>query len=431
MPSFVENINRLNDEKTRKLFKTLYGDCANVIDAQIDRYKGDVKRYGELFSQDDDIEIFSTPGRTEIGGNHTDHNHGKVLAAGVDLDSVGIAAKTDDNIIKVYSKGYDTSFVVDISDLDVVEEEKGTTNALIRGVAAGIKERGYTIGGFNAYMDSRVLPGSGLSSSASIEVLLGTMMGYLYNDGTIDAKELAMIGQYAENKHFGKPCGLMDQMACAVGGFVNIDFKEANRPIVNKIDFDFASRGYSLLVVDTGGNHSDLTADYAAVPEEMKAVARALGGDVCREFSMDQLIGNIKRLRTEVGDRAILRAMHFFSENERVDRQVEALEQGDFDRFLDLILQSGSSSWRWLQNCYATHNPEEQGITLALALTEQFVMEHGYKAAYRVHGGGFAGTMQAFLPNEGIKAYISLMEQIFGEDCVTVLGIRPHGTLKI
>lgn len=414
-----------------KLFTKLYGHDKETIEYQRDRYKDILSKFQELFPDNaDKAQFFSTSGRTEVGGNHTDHNHGRVLAAGVSLDSVAAAATSGDSVITLYSRGYEGSFVVDTNDLEIREQEKGTTSALIRGIAARLKELGYSIGGFNAYISSDVLGGSGLSSSASIEVLLGTILNYLYNDGRIDEKLLAMVGQYAENVYFGKPCGLMDQMACAVGGFVTIDFKEPDKPIVKKIDFDFESQNYNLLVVDTGGNHADLTEDYASIPAEMKAVANALGVEVCRELAKDQLIANIPSLREKGNDRAILRAMHFLNEDYRVTQQVEALENANFKEFLSLVKESGNSSWKWLQNCFTTHNPLEQGITLALGLTEDFINNIG-KGACRVHGGGFAGTIQVFLPSEYVDDYVKEIEPIFGEGAVTILNIRPFGTIRV
>lgn len=414
-----------------KLFAKLYGHDEKIIEHQKNRYREILAKFKELFPQSTgEIQFFSTPGRTEVGGNHTDHNHGRVLAAGVNLDAVAVAAKTDDSVITVYSKGYEGAFVVDINDLEIKEQEKETTFALIRGIAARFKDLGYNIGGFNAYISSDVLGGSGLSSSACIEVLLGTILNYLYNNGQIDVQQLAMIGQYAENVYFGKPSGLMDQMACAVGGFVTIDFKDPKKPVVRKIDFDFESQNYSLLVVDTGGSHADLTADYASIPNEMKAVAQVLGAQVCRELTKEQVIENIPLIREKVNDRAILRALHFLKENQRVTKQVKALEEGNFEEFLTLVKDSGNSSWKWLQNCYTTHNPLEQGITLALALTEDFIDSIG-KGVCRVHGGGFAGTIQVFLPTDKVKEYIREIEPILGEGAVTVLNIRPVGTIKV
>jgi galactokinase len=423
---------KLTCRRVKDLFSQLYGEDQQFIDKQVERYIKAAKRYYDLFprSSEKGLHLFSTPGRTEIGGNHTDHNAGRVLAAGVSLDAIAVATTTSDDIITVYSEGYPQPFVVELDWLSPKKEEEGTTTAIIRGIASRIKELGYKIGGFNAYITSNVLGGSGLSSSACIEILLATILNYLYNDGKIEEVLLAKIGQYAENQYFNKPCGLMDQIACAVGGFVTIDFKSFDNPVVRKIDFDFAPQNYVLLVVDTGGNHADLTQDYASVPQEMKSVAKALGGRVCREFTMEDVIGNIPSLREQVGDRAILRAMHFFADDKRVVQQVKALEKGDFKEFLKLVNESGNSSWKWLQNCFTTKNPYEQGITLALAVTENFLKASG-EGACRVHGGGFAGTIQIFMPNQLLQDYIRLMEGVFGKGSVTVLSIRPYGTLYV
>lgn len=423
---------KLNSDKGRQLLAKLYGQAPEIVEKQIDRYVQVVERYYQLFPQEahKGFYLFSAPGRTEIGGNHTDHNAGRVLAAGISLDAIAVASPSKEDAIRVYSEGYTDPFVVELNSLVPRKEEEGTTSALIRGIASRMRELGYRVGGFNAYIASQVLGGSGLSSSACIEVLLGNIINHLYNDGKIDEILLAKIGQYAENVYFNKPCGLMDQIACAVGGFVTIDFKDFDNPLVRKIDFDFAAQNYSLLVINTGGSHADLTDDYASVPREMKAVASALGKKVCRELTMEEVIQNIPRLRKQVGDRAILRAMHFLAEDQRVVRQVEALERGDFGDFLRLVNESGNSSWKWLQNCYTTQNPHEQGITLALSVTENFLKGSG-KGACRVHGGGFAGTVLVFMPNELLDEYVKLMEDIFGKGSVTVLSIRPYGTLCI
>jgi galactokinase len=421
----------LSHPKLRDLFGIIYGENDSTVERQTARYRELLRLFHETFPDDKGaVELFSTPGRTEVGGNHTDHNGGRVLAAAVSLDAVAAARKNDSGIITLYSKGYNEPFRVDIDDMASKPHEKETTTALIRGIAARFVELGYKIGGFDAYITSDVLRGSGLSSSAAVEVLIGTILNALYNEGCIEPEVLAMIGQYAENVYFGKPCGLMDQLACAVGGFVTIDFKEASRPVVRKIDFDFASQDYSLLVVDTGGNHVDLTQDYADVPGEMKSIAQALGKKVLRELSMSHVIERIPELRNKASDRAILRAMHFFADDQRVLKQVRALEEGRFQDFLRLVIESGNSSWRWLQNCYTTQNPSEQGVTLALAVTENFVAQKG-RGAYRVHGGGFAGTIQVFLPNDCLDEYIRLIGGIFGDRAVSLLTIRPYGTLHI
>ncbi len=405
----------------------LYG-CNNT-NYHIDRYQDLVKTYTNRFSNED-IHLFSTPGRTEIGGNHTDHNAGRVLAASVNLDSIAVAGKTDDGKMVLYSEGYHEPFQAELSDLSKKSEEDGTTNALLRGIAFRFQQLGYSIGGFHACMASDVLVGSGLSSSASVEVLIGTILNTLYNDGRIPPETIAQVGQFAENEYFNKPCGLMDQMTCAVGGIITIDFRDPASPIVKKVDFDFASQNYSVIVVDTGGNHADLTDDYAAIPNEMRAVARILGGEVCRDITLEALMSHLPEIRKRTGDRAVLRAYHFLTDNQRVVEQVEALEKGEFDAFLKLVSESGQSSFKWLQNCYTSKNVAEQGVTLALALTENYLKRIG-RGACRVHGGGFAGTIQVFLPNDVLDEYIKIMAPVFSESAISVLHIRPKGALTL
>jgi len=414
----------------RSIFSEIY--CSNddtILSKKVSRFENLINQFNQKF-QENDLHFFSTPGRTEIGGNHTDHNHGRVLAGSVNLDSVAVASKTDSNIVTMYSEGYAEPFIVNLNQLDKIAGEKETTSALIRGIAARFKQLGFSIGGFNACVTSDVLPGSGLSSSASIEVLIGTIFNYLFNNGKITPQEIAIIGQYAENEYFGKPCGLMDQTTCAVGGIVTVDFKNPKEPVVKKVNFDFASQNYSLLVMDTGGNHADLTDEYASVPREMKSVAKQFNAEVCREIHYDELIHKIKELRPKVGDRAILRAFHFLGDNARVTEQVTALEQGDFQKFLSLVNDSGNSSFKWLQNIYTTKNIHEQGVSLALAITEKYISDIG-EGACRVHGGGFAGTIQVFLPNAAVSEYIKLIDSVFGQGKAVVLSIRPHGTIYI
>ncbi|MDZ7330569.1 MAG: galactokinase [candidate division KSB1 bacterium] len=417
-------------QNLRSVFKEIY--CTRddlVIQSKIKRFDSLIEKFNQMFHQTD-LHLFSTPGRTEIGGNHTDHNHGRVLAASVNLDSIAVAAINQTNTVTVHSEGYPQPFVVNLDQLDKVAREVGTTSALIRGIAARFKQSGFHIGGFNAVVTSDVLPGSGLSSSASIEVLIGTIFNSLFNNNSIPAQTIALIGQYAENEYFGKPCGLMDQTTCAVGGIITIDFLNPKEPTVRKVHFDFASQNYSLLVVDTGGNHADLTDEYAAVPQEMKAVARELGAEVCRQIRYHDLIAKINEIRSRVGDRAILRAIHFIGDNTRVLEQVSALEKGDFKRFLMLVNESGNSSFKWLQNIYTTKNIREQGVALALAVTEKFISDLG-EGACRVHGGGFAGTIQVFLPISAVTDYIQLIESIYGTGKALVLSIRPHGSLYL
>ena len=408
------------------VFAELYEDAATAKE----RYKNLYELFEEKFNEPESFYLFSASGRTEIGGNHTDHNHGRVLAGSVNLDSIAVVVPTDNNVIKLYSVGYDKPFIVDISDTNVKENEKETTESLIRGIAARFVELGYNVGGFNAYMESTVKRGSGLSSSASVEVLIGKIFSRLYNIGNeVTPIELAKIGQYAENVYFGKPCGLLDQTACAVGGVISIDFNDTKEPVVERVQLDLAKIGYCLAVVDTGGNHADLTDDYASVPKEMKAVAAEFGKEVLRGLTVGDILKNAGHLREKLGDRAILRAIHFINDNDRVPKQIDCIKSGRFDKFLDIVNESGNSSWEYLQNCMTVKNPTEQGITLALALTRAYCS--GFKAACRVHGGGFAGTIQAFIPENEFEGYKNAMESVFGKDCVTKLSIRSIGTTCI
>ena len=405
----------------------LYGNDPGEQKNQKQRYLKLAENFKEKFGQQPRY-WFSTPGRSEIGGNHTDHNHGRVLAASVNLDAVAAVSPTDDENILIYSEGFDRPFTVALNDLIKKEGEIGTTSALIRGIAAKLKDLGLTIGGFKAYVESKVLPGSGLSSSATIEVLLGTIFNYLYNDGKIKPEVIAQIGQYSENHYFNKPCGLMDQMACALGGLLFIDFEEPAKPKFKKIELDLEKYGYRLLVVNTGGSHADLTSDYASIPLEMKQVAKFFGKKVLRSITIKDFLNNLPTLRKKVSDRALLRAYHFLIENERVLNQFKALQNNDFESFLQLINESGASSLKWLQNIFTTKMPEEQSLTLALALTENFIHQTG-QGACRVHGGGFAGTIQVFLPTNFVESYRKLMEPVFGAQSVSVLQIRSHGTI--
>jgi len=362
----------LDSLKIKGLFYKLYGKDDSVIQEQFHRYRKIIKQYQNYFSVTP-VHLFSAPGRTEIGGNHTDHNAGRVLAATINLDSIAAVTETRSKTVKIYSEGYTDPFKVVLDDLKPKREEEGTTAALMRGISARFKELGYNIGGFNACISSNVMVGSGLSSSASIEVLIGTILNQLYNEGVVSKMEIASIGQYAENNYFNKPCGLMDQLTIAVGGIVLIDFRDSKNPVVKKVNFDISSQNYSILVVNTGGNHADLTEDYSSIPKEMKSVARELGGKVCRDISLNNLIENVHSLRLKVGDRAILRTLHFLEDNQRVLEQVEALEKGNFETFLNLLNESGNSSCKWLQNCFTIKNPSEQGVNLALALTENYL----------------------------------------------------------
>ncbi len=404
--------------------KELYGAENEAMQSQ--RYRNAVNSFKELYG-DCEYRIFSASGRTEVGGNHTDHNFGKVLAAGVSLDVIAVVKATDDNIIEVKSEGFPKD-VVDLSNLNVHPNEEGGSAALIRGVAAGFKNKSYGIGGFRAYTTSNVLKGSGLSSSAAFEVLIGTILNYLYNGLKATNVEIAQIAQFAENVYFGKPSGLMDQMASSVGSFITIDFKDPKNPLINKIDFDFENCGHSLCIVDTKGSHADLTPEYAAIPREMKSVAGFFGKQALREITLADVLGNIKVLREKFGDRAVLRAFHFLNENETVEREANALKNGDFDAFLKEVTKSGNSSYKYLQNIYANKSPEQQGLAIGLSLAETVLDGEG---ACRVHGGGFAGTIQAFVPNEKLEEFKETLNGCFGEGSCHVISIRPVGGIEV
>ena len=369
-----------------------------------------------------DTYHFSAPGRTEIGGNHTDHQHGCVLAAAVDMETTAEVTLTDTNIIRVDSEGY-KPVEIDLNDLDARESEKNTTAALIRGVAAAFARRGYKLSGFEAKVRSTVLPGSGLSSSAAFEVLIGRILNGLFAGGAVSAIEIAQIGQYAENVFFGKPCGLMDQTACAVGGFAYMDFASADRPEIEKLSLALGSR--VLCIVNTGGNHADLTDDYASIPAEMKAVAAFFGKDCLRGVDEAAFYAALPALRETCGDRAVLRAVHFFAENERVRVQRERIRAGDTEGFLALVRESGDSSYKYLQNIYTVKNVGEQGLSLALALCGRL------GAVCRVHGGGFAGTVQAYLEKSEAETFRRTLSAVFGENACLFLSFRPFGAVRV
>ena len=371
--------------------------------------------------------VFSAPGRTEIGGNHTDHQHGCVLAAAVDLETVADVCLNGTDKIWIQSEGY-PAFSIDINDLSINESEKNTTVALVRGVVAAFVNRNIPVQGFDAKIRSTVLPGSGLSSSAAFEVLIGTIINELFNEGKISAEEIAMIGQYAENVYFGKPCGLMDQMASSVGSLVYIDFEDPKQPKVEKIDFDLAEAGYALCIIDSGADHADLTDEYAAIPMEMKQVCSLFGKDVLREIPEETFLAALPSLRGQVPDRAILRAMHIYRENERVAKQAQALKDKDVATFLDLIKESGNSSWKYLQNITPAGAVKHQEVAVALALCDTYLKGQG---AYRVHGGGFAGTVQAFVPLNMLESFKNTIEAVLGENSCHVLNIRQQGGIRV
>lgn len=420
-------INGISNGNFDEQFRMLYG-CAekNVFHAR-SRYISAVENFSKLYPECVDIRIFSASGRTEIGGNHTDHQNGCVLAAAVSLDIIAVVRSNNTNVIRIKSEGYMTD-EINISDLEVHEAEKGTSAALIRGIAAKYAELGADIGGFDAYVTSDVLSGSGLSSSAAFEVLIANIINSFYNNGKSDAAEIAKIGQFAENAYFGKQSGLMDQMVCATGGFVAIDFAVPDKPAVSALDYDFGKAGYSVCITDTKGSHADLSDEYSAVSGEMKQVAKALGGKVLRDVDEDDLYKKLPELRKTCSDRALLRAVHFFGENRRAIEEADALRAGDTEHFFELVNESGTSSAELLQNLYSCSSPQLQQIPLAITLSKRFLSGCG---AVRVHGGGFAGTIQAFVPNYLTVDYAKEMERIFGSGSCYVLSVRPVGGYEL
>ncbi len=397
------------------------------VPAQRERYAAALDAFAAKYG-DGDISVYSVGGRSEISGNHTDHNHGRVIAASVNLDILAVAKATEDGVIRIQSEGFPEDVVAPAA-IDAPDEKKFFTSAaIIAGMEKAFLNAGYKVGGFDAYTTSNVLKGSGISSSAAFEVMVGNILNYLYNDGRVSNVEIAKMAQFAENKYFGKPCGLMDQTACAVGGFITIDFADPTSPVIEKMDFDLGKAGYALCIVNTGGNHADLNEDYASVPAEMKAVAAVLGVPVLRETDEAALIANIAKVRETCGDRALMRAMHFFAENKRVGAQVEALRAGDMEGFKAGVVASGNSSFKYLQNVYTTKNVAEQGLSLALCLTEDYLAGTG--AVCRVHGGGFAGTIQAFVPLCKVADYAAYMDSIFGEHACHILSVRRDGAMR-
>ncbi len=415
----------LNHGRYDAAFARLYGE--DNVATQRERYSRAVCEYVNLFGDADDLALFSAPGRTEIGGNHTDHNHGCVLAAGVNLDVIAVAARTADPVLHVQSAGYQPD-VIELGNLAVQAQEKNRSASLIRGVAARFEQLGYAVGGLRAYTTSDVLKGSGLSSSAAFEVLIGTMLSHLYNGGAVGAVEIAQIAQYAENVYFGKPCGLMDQMASSVGGMVFIDFVKSESPVVEKLDFDFSKSGYALCIIDSGADHADLTDEYAAIPGELKQLCACFGKEYLRQIPENDFMKALPELRGKVTDRAILRAMHVYGENKRVVAQVAALKAGDIDTFLRLCTESGHSSWMYLQNICPAGAVEQQAVALMLALCDKLLQGRG---AYRVHGGGFAGTVQVFVPNDMLDEFKTKIEAVLGAGSCHVMNIRENGGIRV
>lgn len=400
------------------------------FEAQPDFYLGRMadaeKGFADTFGKEAE-RFFSAPGRTEIGGNHTDHQHGCVLAAAVDLDIFGAAAKNDSRIIRIFSEGYGME-EISLDDLEVKKEEINTTASLIRGVASKITQMGYTLGGLDMYTVSNVLKGSGISSSAAYEVLVGTVINALYCENKLTPVEIAQIGQYAENVYFGKMSGLMDQTASSVGGVVAIDFRDNANPVVRKLDFDFTKAGYALCIIDSGADHADLSDEYSAIPMEMRQVAAHFGKEVLREVALADFLTDMAAVREKAGDRATLRAYHFLKDNQRAIDEAAALEAGDFDKFLSLVKESGYSSFMYLQNVYVSGSVQHQEVAYALAACEAALAGKG---AYRVHGGGFAGTIQAFVPQEMLAGFVEQMEKAVDKGRCHVLSIRPAGGTEL
>ncbi len=424
----IKSLNEKINGGNNPFFQELYGVDSSVLKEQAHRYASLMSDFEKTYGTDD-VQLFTSPGRTEIGGNHTDHNYGRVLAGAVNLDNIAVAAKNGTNTIRIKSVGY-PEFQVELADFQPKEAEFYTSTSLVKGIAAKMKANGYVVGGFDACIDGRVPKGSGLSSSASFEVLVGAIINELFNDGKMSAVENAIIGQWSENNYFGKPCGLMDQTACAVGGLITIDFKDPANPIVKEVDFNFVSTGFALVITDVGGGHDDAAsqAEYASLPTEMKSVAAVLGAKVLREVTLQQIVENIPAIREKTGDRAILRAFHFQGDNQRVVEQVSALERNDFQAFLKMVVESGYSSYMYNQNIFDVVHKDEQVVSLALALSEMVLKGTG---AWRVHGGGFGGTIQAFVPQEKLDEYVKTLEHVYGKGSCHKLFIRAKGAVKV
>ena len=404
-------------------FGVLYG--ANSVSAARKRYLRAVDGFVQTYGDASEVSLFSVPGRSEISGNHTDHNHGKVIAASVDLDIIAVASKTDGKMIRVKSEGFKEDRV-DPDDPSTYERFR--SSSLIAGVADGFRKRGLAACSFNAFTTSNVFKGSGLSSSAAFENMIGTILNHFSNGGKVDFVTVAQISQYAENVYFGKPSGLMDQIACAAGGFVGIDFKDPKGPVVKRLDLDLEAKGYALAIVNTGGNHADLNDEYASITVEMRKIANFFGKDHLREIEKEDVLKNIPALRDAAGDRAVLRALHFFNENQRVTEQLKALEKGDIDAFFAGVFASGRSSLEMLQNVFCCSDPQHQGLTLALSLCPELLKNRG---AWRVHGGGFAGTILVFVPLDATESFSVGMDRFFGEGSCRVLRVRSRGAEKL
>ena len=451
-------INKIYSQKAEAVFAELYGSdkiklaqqrYATLLEEMLACDKAENTGSSSSF-EEKDLRFFSAPGRTELGGNHTDHNCGKVLAAAIHLDTIAVVKKRNDNTILFRSRGYPDAKINLMENnkpaISPLSHEKGKTEALIRGIAAEMRKHGVDVNGFTAMVDSNVLPGSGLSSSAAVEVLIGRIFDCLFGSGTMNTQKIASIGQIAENEFFGKPCGLMDQTACASGGVVAIDFGrisgETGFPQIKNVNLNLSDTGYALCVVNTGGNHADLTLDYSGIPAEMKAAAAFYRKKTLGELNRETLLSDAVNLKKIIGDRALLRSLHFFDENDRVDEMTFALEEMNqaageqgklnaFSRFLELVNESGDSSWQLLQNVYSPQNVKEQGISTALALTKNFIKHNKVTGACRVHGGGFAGTIQVYIPADTLRSYRGVIEKVFGTNSLTPLRIRQQGAVEL
>jgi len=416
---------QLKSKKAEDFLEKMYGKSG--IEENRERYVHVMEGFEAAFHKNE-MSLFTSAGRTEISGNHTDHNHGKVLAGSINLDCVAAAAANGTDEIHVISETYDQKFTIRLDDLKPSSKMAGTID-LTKGMLAGFKEMGYQVGGFDAYITSNVISAAGVSSSAAYEMLICSMVNVFFNEGKADVVTYAHVGKYAENMYWNKASGLLDQMACAVGGMITIDFKDPLKPVVEKLDYDFGAQDHSLIIVQTGKGHADLSAEYSSIPADMKKVAAVFGKEFCAEITEEEVLANIAAVREKAGDRALLRALHFFEENKNVEKEVLALKENRFDDFLRTITESGNSSWKWLQNCYVPGS-EEQGITAALALTELFIKEKGCGAC-RVHGGGFAGVIMAMLPNAVVDEYIAYIEKAMGKGSAYRMSIRPYGAVCV
>ena len=428
MRSVIETKNALRSGEYNDKLKYLYSCDDSAVKKYAERYIDVIESFEDTYGEADEIALFSAPGRTEIGGNHTDHQHGCVLAGSVNLDVISAARPNGTNTVRIQSRNYKMD-VIDLDDLEIHPEQFDKAIALIRGVIRKFVDLGYDVKGFDAYTISNVLKGSGLSSSAAFEVLVGTIINGLFANNEVNPIEIAKFGQFAENVYYDKPSGLMDQMASSVGSVVAIDFMSTEEPVVNKVEFDLKKHGHALCIIDSGADHAELTSEYATIPAEMKEVAAFFGKEYLREVDKSEFLANIKNIREKINnDRAVLRAIHFLNENERAQKEVEALKNDDFDRFRKLVKESGFSSYMYLQNVFAASMPKNQAVSLTLALCDEIL---GDKGAYRVHGGGFAGTVQAFVPFDMLDEFKSRIEAVLGENMCHVLSIRPVGGYEL